>query len=267
MLNKKEVVKKVLPKENDNKVQKKDSKKVKISYPHEGERVKTGIPGFDELVQGGLPRGKIVLLSGTPGTCKTILGLQYLYNGATMFNEKGLFVTIEERIEGLKKQARQFGWDFDSLEKQGIIKLLRLDSANIKGITSKEIMKYAQRNCVKRLVLDSLSALAINTPNVYSEGKAMSDIKVMQFIYSFINDLKKDGMTTLLISQTKADELSRDSVSEFTCDGIIYIKYENLGGDYSRHLMIRKMRETKHSEDIHPIEVSKDGLSLHKLSD
>ncbi|MBU4351960.1 MAG: AAA family ATPase [Nanoarchaeota archaeon] len=249
-------------------IAKKDEKtdiKIKKVYEHEGERVKTGIPGFDELVLGGIPRGKIVLLSGTPGTCKTIFGLQFLYNGATMFNEKGLFVTIEERVEGLKEQARQFGWDFDSLEKQGIIKLLRLDSANIKGITSKEIMKYAQRNNVKRLVLDSLSALAINTPNVYSEGKSMSDIKVMQFIYCFINDLKKDGMTTFLISQTQGDELSRDSVSEFTCDGIVYIKYENLGGEYSRHLMIRKMRETKHSEDIHPIEISKDGLILHKM--
>ena len=73
------------------------------------DRVKVGIEGFDVLVQGGFPRGKIVLLSGTAGTGKTIFALQYLYKGAHEFNEPGLYITFEEGSENLKNQALQFG--------------------------------------------------------------------------------------------------------------------------------------------------------------
>ncbi len=231
------------------------------------ERVPTGIAGFDELVQGGFPRGRIILLSGTPGTGKTIFAMEYLYNGAVKHNEKGMFITIEERVDSLKAQAKRFGWDLDKLERNGMLKIMRLDVKNIKGLSGSEIMDYAIKNNIKRLAIDSLSALAINTPTIYtSAGETLSNVNVMRFIYSFINDLRDDAVTTLLISQTQGEELSRDSVSEFTCDGIIYIKYESLGGEYSRALVVRKLRETHHDADIHPLEMRDNvGLVVHKL--
>jgi len=233
------------------------------------ERVKTGIKGFDNLLEGGFPRGKIVLLSGTPGTCKTIFALQYLYNGATEFNEKGIYVSFEERDSSLKNQAKQFGWDFDRLEKTGMVKIISISPKEIKESTASEILKIAGQNKIKRLVIDSLSALSINTPTTFSKVSDITDISIKRFMYLFINELRdaKNEITSLLVSQTTNGQLSRDTVSEFICDGILHINYETLGGKYSRTLKIRKMRETGHDEDIHPIEVTPKGLVLHKFEE
>ena len=243
--------------------------KEKIIIDAEGTgRVPTGIPGFDGLVEGGFPRGKIILLSGTPGTCKTIFGLQYLYNGAKLFGEKGMMVTLEENVDALKSQAKRFGWDFDELEKEGLIEFVRLVPGSIKIMTAQELSALAQRKKVKRLVVDSLSSIAINAPMLPIEsGTTMKDINVLRFIYTFISDLRLlDGsFTTLLLSQTQGEELSRDGVSEFVADGLVYIKYEPVGGEYSRYLIIRKMRETKHNEDIHPMEIMDEGIKLHSM--
>ena len=229
------------------------------------DKVKTGIKGFDKLVEGGFPRGKIILLSGTPGTCKTIFALQFLYNGATQFNEKGLYISFEERMQNLKNQALQFGWDFDKLEKEKKVEIISLPAKSIKETTASEIIKLAVKNKISRLVIDSLSALSINTPTTYSKVTELTDISIKRFMYSFINDLRdvKNGATSLLISQTTDGQLSRDGISEFICDGIVHINYESLGGKYSRTLTIRKMRETKNDEDIHAVEISHKGLVIH----
>ncbi|MBS3100693.1 hypothetical protein A2641_01010 [Candidatus Nomurabacteria bacterium RIFCSPHIGHO2_01_FULL_37_25] len=233
------------------------------------DRVKTGIKGFDKLVEGGFPKGKIVLLSGTPGTSKTIFALQFLYNGATQFNENGLYVSFEEREQSLKSQALQFGWEFDKLEKANKVKILSIPANSIKETTAFEIISLAKKNSVKRLVIDSLSTLSINTPTTYSKVTDLTEISIKRFMYTFINDLRdiRDGVTSLLISQTVEGQLSRDTVSEFICDGIIHINYETLGGKYSRTLTIRKMRETKNDEDVHPVEITPRGLVVHKFEE
>ena len=233
------------------------------------DRVKTGIKGFDKLVEGGFPKGKIVLLSGTPGTSKTIFALQFLYNGATQFNENGLYVSFEEREQSLKSQALQFGWEFDKLEKANKVKILSIPANSIKETTAFEIISLAKKNSVKRLVIDSLSTLSINTPTTYSKVTDLTEISIKRFMYTFINDLRdiRDGVTSLLISQTVEGQLSRDIVSEFICDGIIHINYETLGGKYSRTLTIRKMRETKNDEDVHPVEITPRGLVVHKFEE
>ena len=229
------------------------------------DKVRTGIRGFDKLVEGGFPRVKIVLLSGTSGTCKTIFALQFLYNGATEFNEKGMYISFEEKVQSLKNQALQFGWNFDKLDKEKKVDIISLPAKSIKETTASEIIKRANKDGIKRLIIDSLSALSINTPTTYSKITDLTEISIQRFMYSFINDLReiKEGITSLLISQTTDGQLSRDGVSEFICDGIVHINYETLGGKYSRNLVIRKMRETKNDEDIHPLEIAPKGLVVH----
>lgn len=231
------------------------------------DKVKTGIKGFDKLVDGGFPRGKSILLSGTPGTCKTIFALQFLHNGAVESKEKGLYISFEERAQSLKNQALQFGWDFDRLEKNGMVKIISIPPKSIKESTAAEIIKMANEGNVKRLVVDSLSVLSINAPTTYTKVSELTNISIKRFMYRFINDLRdsNSSITSLLISQTTNGQLSRDTVSEFICDGIIHISYESLGGDYSRSLIIRKMRETNNDEDIHPLEIGKNGLIVHDL--
>lgn len=230
-------------------------------------KIKTGIKGFDKLVQGGFPKGKTILLSGTPGTGKTIFALQYLYNGAVQFNEKGLYVTFEERIKDLKNQAKQFGWDFDKLEQERKVKIIHIPSTDLSKNTVNDIVKLAQNSNISRLVIDSLSTLSINTPIVSTNVTDLGEFTIKRFIYSFIDNLKVlKNTTTLLISQNVSEGfLSSDKVSEFLCDGVIHLIYESMGGEFSRSLIVRKMREVNNDEDIHPLEISNKGLVVHSL--
>lgn len=232
------------------------------------EITKTGIKGFDKLVGGGFPKGSTILLSGTPGTGKTIFALEYLYNGTLKFNEKSLFVTFEERKENLINQASQFGWDLEALEKKGLLNIMEIYSSDINKYTVKSIIDSVNKLEIKRVVIDSLSTLSINTPTIYEDlNKLGESFAIKKFIYNFIDQLRSlKGITTILISQTiDENQLSRDTVSDFICDGIINLVYATMGGEFSRSLLVRKMRRVKNDEDIHPLEIGNKGLVVHSL--
>jgi circadian clock protein KaiC len=229
-------------------------------------RVKTGIAGFDELVDGGIPEGSIVLVSGTPGTGKTIFGLEFLLNGALKFKEKGLFVSFEEKKDNLFRQAQAFGWKLDELERKGAIIISSIPTHSLEKSTPDHIVAIVKENGIKRVVVDSLSTLTMNTPTLTNDPHTLETLAVKRFIYSFIQKLSTTGATTLLVSHSHNDaSLSIDGVSEFICDGIIKIHSQTLGGDFTRALKIAKMRGIKTDEDIHPLEITGQGLRVHTI--
>ncbi len=248
-----------------------------------GKRVPTGIPGFDELVQGGFPINSSVLVVGGPGTGKSIFSMNYLVNGAKDFGEKGLYVTFEQRDDALREQAKQFGWDLESLEKKGTLRILAVPVHKLTKNTIKEVQEIVKKSGIKRLVIDSLSTLVVNAPiytsssnmaiedvvgeNIVFSPPIVGDYIVKRFIYNFIEELRELDCTTVLIGEAaqSGEFISRDSISEFACDGIIMINFESLGGAYSRSLIVRKMRETKNDEDIHPLEIGKNGIVVHNV--
>lgn len=224
-------------------------------------RVKTHIPGIDELIQGGLPKGSCILLSGTAGTGKTIFALQFANNGI-QDNEKSLYVSFEQSSKQLVNQASQFGWHLDS---QKNFTILHIPPEDIKESTASQIVDQIKSQKYDRVVIDSISALSINAPSTYVEIKDMTSIVIQRFIYQFISKLRSTDATILLIAQTSSGKLSQDSVSEFACDGIFHIVYEPLGGSYNRMISIKKMRETKNNEDVHPLEINDSGVRVHTI--
>lgn len=229
-------------------------------------KIKTGIKGFDELVEGGLPEKSIILLTGTPGTGKTIFALEYLYRGVLQ-GEKGIYISFEEPEENLKRQAKQFGWDFEKLEKEGKITIDYIPSKNLSSAALAAIVPAIKKGDIKRVVIDSVSTLALSIPTIQTKVTEVTDFTIKRFIYSFIEELREaDLPTVLVIGQSASDkELSTDGVSEFVADGIINIRYESLGGEYSRNLVVRKMRQTKNNDDMHPMEISDKGIIVHTL--
>jgi len=247
------------------------------------KRLKTGIKGFDKLVEGGFTENSTVLVCGTPGTGKTIFGLEYLYNGATKFNEYGLYITFEQPEQALINQASQFGWDLKKLIDKKLIKVIYIPVYELDENIIKIVEQEIKKNKIKRLVIDSISTLAVNAP-IYNQIEDISlvdiikkksffsppiigDLIIKRFIYLFIDKLLDLDCTSILISEAseKGDYLSRDTISEFACDGVILINFESMGGEFSRSLMVRKMRNTKNNEDIHPLEIGKAGLVVHDL--
>ena len=90
------------------------------------ERVKTGIPGLDELIEGGFPRGDTILIAGKAGTGKSILATQFIYKGAIEYDEPGVFVTLEEPPHLIKRNMLRFGMDLDALIAKGKISIVDL---------------------------------------------------------------------------------------------------------------------------------------------
>jgi KaiC/GvpD/RAD55 family RecA-like ATPase len=248
------------------------------------QRVKTGIPGFDDLVQGGFPLSSSILVCGGPGTGKTIFCLQFLVAGAQENKEKGLYVTFEQRADALREQAQQFGWDLASLEKQGLLHIIAIPLEKITDKTIKEIQEVVKKEGIKRLVIDSLSTLVVNAPiytmpselaikdimgeNIIFSPPIIGDYIVKRFIYSFIEQLRSLNCTSLLVSEASqsGEYISRDTLSEFVCDGVVLITFEALGGEFSRSLIVRKMRQTKNDDNVHPLEISDSGLVVHKIA-
>ncbi len=247
-------------------------------------RVKTGIKGFDQLVDGGFPKGSCILFAGSPGTGKTIFGMEFLYNGAVKYKEKGLFVSFEQEEQNIINSVRLFGWDMDSLIKKKMMHIMSIPAEEIKSSTAKEIMDFCKKNNIKRLVIDSLTTLSANAP-IYTETKDVAvkdlinentffsppiigDAITRRFIYRFINMLRKiKGITSILISEAseKSEYLSKDGISEFVCDGVILVNFDTMGGDFSRQLIVRKMRDTKNDEDLHPLAITNKGIDVKKI--
>jgi len=238
-------------------------------------RVRTGVPGFDELVEGGLPEGRAFLVSGGTGTGKTIFATQFLVNGAKQ-GEPGVYLTLDERPELIREDMLRFGWNLRQLEDNGSLKIVDGTLAKL-GMPSDEefslpatgfdldkllleLMRAIKKIKAKRVVIDSIPALGLNFENEHEVRKA-----VLKIVYL----LSRAGVTTVFTTEINEDskQLGKYGVEEFVADGVIVLHYMGIGTQSNRTLHIRKMRATKHSEDLHPIQISDSGIKVHKVEE
>ena len=156
-----------------------------------GKKVKSGIFGLDELIGGGFIPGSVVLVSGKAGTGKTIFCSQFLYYGITQYNENGIYITTEELEKDIKEDVfESFGWDFESLEKEGKLVIVHL-APNELGKIKTVIMDAVRKNNVKRAVIDSVSLF---------EQFIGDPFEARMKLYEILRSLKESGVTTLILS-------------------------------------------------------------------
>jgi KaiC/GvpD/RAD55 family RecA-like ATPase len=237
-------------------------------------RLPTGVTGLDELIEGGLPEGRSFLVSGATGTGKSIFCTQFIYQGAVMYKQPGVYVTLDERPNLLREDMLSFGWDLRKLEDDNLIEIIDGSVAKI-GMPSEEqfsmptgfdldkllleIMRTTRRIGAKRLVIDSIPALGFNYENANEVRKAILKLSYM---------LERTGVTTLMVSETREGEggaFSRFGVEEFVVDGVFMLHYLGMGSQSNRTLHIRKLRATHHSEDLHPIQITPRGINVMTL--
>jgi KaiC/GvpD/RAD55 family RecA-like ATPase len=221
------------------------------------ERVRTGISGVDELIQGGIPQGSSVLLSGGSGTCKTIFAMQYIYNGAEQFQEPGLFVTVESNAKNIMWNMESFNWDIRRLQQENLMAIYRLKVSPQKTIENQieseldVIRGQVKELGAKRLVVDSTTALGV----LIKEQGAIRNI-----LFRFVDALKEMDCTTLLTAETAnvKTTFSAFGVEEFVVDGVIALYFT----PPHRSIFIRKMRGTAHDKNIHPFEIGAEGIKV-----
>jgi circadian clock protein KaiC len=218
-------------------------------------KITTGVSGLDKLVGNGFEQGSVNLVTGKTGTCKSIFSMQFLIAGAKM-KEKVLFVTTEESGDCIKKQAESIGWDLSSLEKQGYLKIMAFEPFDIDTLMTK-ITDAVRIFGAKRVVIDSLSMFELYIDEPFKIRKAM---------FKFLEKLREIAVTTLVTAEIPEDSnnLSRTGVVEFLVDSVIVLQYLSIA-KYKRSLMIRKMRTSKHSMDIHPFEIGPSGIEIKSV--
>ncbi len=238
------------------------------------KRTPTGIEGLDELIEGGFPEKRTILISGGCGTGKSIFSTQYLYKGAEKYGEPGILVTLDERPELIRQDMLKFGWDLRKLEDQDMLHIIDGSIAKIGMPTEEEfampatgfdldkllieIIRITKRTNAKRIVIDSIPALGFNFKN---ENEARNAILKLSYL------LTKIGVTTIMTTETNEGDqkYSKYGVEEYVADGVILLHYLGIGGTSNRTMHIRKMRATKHSEEIHPLEITDKGIKIHKI--
>lgn len=224
------------------------------------ERVESGIPGLDRLMEGGFVKGSTNLIAGTTGTCKTTFCMQFLWHGLQK-GENCLYITLEQKPEDILIDMSRLGCDFQRYVAAGKFKI---ESAITSDITqlSTTIFTSLKRINAKRFALDSLSLAAMGWKERPEEF-----FKLRLKIFDLLNTLKNSGVTSLLISEiprSEKDALSRFGFEEFVVDSVILLQSFTVGGP-TRNLQILKMRRTDHGKKIYPFEVTSKGLVVKSL--
>jgi len=223
------------------------------------ERVQTGISDLDKLLHGGIPKGGITLIAGGPGTGKTVLAAQYLYNGAVKFGERGLYVLFGEGAETFKRYMLTLGFDFAALEKEGKLEILECATTerSVLETTLDTILDRVRISGAKRLVIDSITALALTSrgPTVLSDARVL--VSLLQKV------LRSLGCTTFLTTETPWERRGIGAgVEEFIADGIIVLEMVPDRVEFKRRLSVLKMRATEHSMKYYRFTISK-GLGIN----
>lgn len=219
-------------------------------------RVSTGVVGLDRMLKGGLLKDNVLLFSGGPGTGKTMFGMHFIYEGANK-GEEGLIVSFEEWPDKLLRNAKSYGLDFESLEKEGMVKFLYFSPA----------LFYADEHAM--LIKDTLKKY--NIKRVFFDGienleTALTDsIKRRDYIHALVNYFSSQGITTVLTSEIPelfgAIRLTHEAFSG-SVDVIVLLRHVEVEGQMKKALSVLKSRGSDHDKEIREFEITDKGIEV-----
>nr|NIV28886.1 hypothetical protein [Anaerolineae bacterium] len=209
-------------------------------------RTVTGVTGLDEMLHGGLMAGSATLLQGSPGTGKTTVGMQFLYEGATKRDEPGLLVSFEQFPHTLYRDALAHGWDLRELEQESKLRVVftspKVFVSSLQSPMS-PISSAIRDMGARRAVVDSMTHLQSLT----------RDPVELRSQYNFlINGLRREGITSLLLSEDSGPDFVRSDRGRlaFAVDGVILLRYVEIDSVMQRAVAVLKTRGSDHDMSI-----------------
>jgi len=236
-------------------------------------RVSTGIPKLDELLQGGLPERSVTLISGPPGSGKTILCFHFLQEGIKN-GESCLYISVDQNVETTLMFAKASGFDFLPAIDNGLLKMIYIDLE--RSGAYQQVGDMIVAGGYTRIVLDSLSPFA-DTPIVLGRSVEFEKAPIIEKLSSYPSDsrpviryhirkifefLHSVQATSLITSELSegSQGLSRDTISEFLADGVILMSVDPMMD--RRKLTIWKMRGTSHTLKPQDIVITERGIEF-----
>lgn len=234
------------------------------------KKLETGILGFDQIANGGVPEGRSTLVSGTSGSGKTVLALQFLVTGVMQYEQNGVFVTFEESPRDLINNVRSFGWDVQELIDEN--KIAVVDATPDPGQETVEAGRFdlsallarienaIRRVNAKRVILDTLGALLPQ----FSDSNV-----VRRELHRIHAGLRQLGVTTLITMERIDEEggIGRFGVEEFVADNVILLRNRIEQEKRRRTIEILKFRGTTHQKGEYPFTIdSETGVTIIPLS-
>lgn len=235
-------------------------------------------PSLDPILKGGIPPGDQILVSGPPGSGKSILAMQFIQEGVRN-NEPGIFFTLDSERDYIISQMAGAGIDVEKHIREGKMDIIELDPTDIYVLLD-DMERHVKRLNAKRLVLDSLSILYVycgtykNLPEdliaflhktKFSPPISMGTSMKKQMLYTLMTRIRHLGCTSILISELAKNSkwFSRDTISEFACDGIFLLDYHIMGAaGVTRTISVVKMRRSEYLEGVHEFRITGKGISI-----
>jgi KaiC/GvpD/RAD55 family RecA-like ATPase len=226
------------------------------------EILKTGINGLDELLNGGIPAGRAILVSGVSGTGKTTFAMQFLYHNA-LKGEPGLFITLEESKEKMVQDLKGVGMDLDKAPKLKIvggpvadmISMTQRSGAGLKDFL-REIRDMVEETGSKRVVIDSINLFLM---------LFKTDEERRNALISLSNLLCQMGCTSLLTCEARENtfDLSWYGFEEFVVDGVIALYSMKRESSFFQGVTVRKMRGVNHQKNIALYKITPNGIIVY----
>ncbi|MBI2548298.1 hypothetical protein HYW21_03025 [Candidatus Woesearchaeota archaeon] len=222
------------------------------------QRVCTGIPGLDQVMEGGLLSGSVTLIGGGAGCGKSILGMQFLVQGVEQYNEPGIYLSFEETPTNIFRDFYRFSWNIEQKIKDKKLTILSYTPEQVAKVLESgggTVRDAIESIGAKRLVLDSLTAFTLLHETELAKRKAV--LKLAETLASW-------GITALLIAEQEPDpERHLSTIAEFQTDGVILLYNIRKGDIRERSLEIFKMRGVKHAAKIFPMRIDERGITIY----
>lgn len=241
------------------------------------DRVPTGVKGLDDMLNGGLPKGRIILVVGSPGSGKTTFAMQFLVGGAKT-GEAGLYVSLDEKPERVKENLASFNWSLESLEHDG--KITFIDATQLRrpgtrmiqtsveaespvslvlpeltlGMLARTIRRVAAEEGIQRIAIDPITSLMLRYPDEAKRRKA---------VLLFFDALESTGCSVVVTSELRTTQLDRSfQLEEYLSQGAILLHTLIHEANVIRAIQVEKMRGISHDAQLRPYQITQSGMDV-----